>query len=60
MKIKWYVEESLKKSAENLKNILNFEECEAGIPLYAVVCFAVCAVVAAILRRIPFIGRFIC
>ena len=31
-----------------------------GIPLYAVVCFAVCAVVAAILRRIPFIGRFIC
>lgn len=31
-----------------------------GIPLYAVMCFVLCALAAAILRRIPFIGRFIC
>ncbi|MBQ8041386.1 MAG: acyltransferase family protein [Lachnospiraceae bacterium] len=31
-----------------------------GIPLYAVVCFVICALVAAVLRRIPFIGRFLC
>lgn len=31
-----------------------------GIPLYAVVCFIVCAFVAAVLRRIPLIGRFLC
>ena len=31
-----------------------------GIPLYAMVCFIICALVAAVLRRIPFIGRFLC
>ncbi len=31
-----------------------------GIPLFAVGCFAACTVVTAILRRIPFIGKFIC
>lgn len=31
-----------------------------GIPLYAVVCFVICGVLAALLRRIPYIGRYIC
>lgn len=31
-----------------------------GIPAYAVLCFVICALAAAILRRIPFIGRFLC
>lgn len=31
-----------------------------GIPIYAIVCFTVSALVAAILRRIPFVGRFLC
>lgn len=31
-----------------------------GIPLYAVICFAVCALAATLLRRIPFVGRFLC
>ncbi len=31
-----------------------------GIPLYAVICFVACALVAAVLRRIPFVGRFLC
>lgn len=31
-----------------------------GIPVYAVCCFCICLVVAAILRRLPFIGRYIC
>lgn len=31
-----------------------------GIPLYAIVCFAICVIVSAILRRIPFVGRFLC
>ena len=31
-----------------------------GIPLYAVACFAVCALMAALLRRIPFVGRYLC
>ena len=31
-----------------------------GIPLYAVACFAICSFMAAIIRRIPFVGRFLC
>lgn len=31
-----------------------------AIPLLAVFCFAVCLVVAAMLRRIPVIGKFLC
>lgn len=31
-----------------------------GIPLFSVFCFFVCTIAAAILRRIPFIGRFLC
>lgn len=31
-----------------------------GIPLYAIACFIICALVAAVLRRIPFVGRFLC
>lgn len=31
-----------------------------GIPLLAVVCFLVCALASALLRRIPFIGKYIC
>ncbi len=31
-----------------------------GIPLYAVLCFVICALAAAVLRRIPFVGRFLC
>jgi len=30
------------------------------IPVFAVGCFALCAVVAALLRRIPVIGKYIC
>lgn len=31
-----------------------------GIPVYAVCCFCICLVAAAILRRLPFVGRYIC
>lgn len=31
-----------------------------GIPLIAILCFLLCAVVASILRRIPFVGKYIC
>lgn len=31
-----------------------------GIPLLAIVCFVVCGIAAAILRRIPFVGKYIC
>lgn len=31
-----------------------------GVPVYAVLCFVICLVVAALLRRIPLIGRYIC
>lgn len=31
-----------------------------GIPLLAVVCFIVCMIVSALLRRVPVIGRYIC
>ena len=31
-----------------------------GIPLLAVVCFLICNVAIAILRRIPLIGKYIC
>lgn len=31
-----------------------------GIPLYAVLCFVVCMIVAAVLRRIPIVGRYLC
>lgn len=31
-----------------------------GIPMYAVICFAGCLLVASILRRIPVVGRYIC
>ena len=31
-----------------------------GIPLYALLCFVICALAAAVLRRIPFVGRFLC
>ena len=31
-----------------------------GVPVFAVVCFAICLAVAAVLRRIPLIGRYIC
>lgn len=30
------------------------------IPLFAVCCFGVCMIIAAILRRIPFVGKYIC
>ncbi len=30
------------------------------IPLFALFCFAACAAAAALLRRIPFIGRYLC
>lgn len=32
----------------------------AGIPLYAIGCFAVCLLVAMLVRRIPIIGKYIC
>ena len=31
-----------------------------GILLLSLVCFAICGAVAAVLRRIPFIGRYLC
>ena len=31
-----------------------------GIPIYAIACFAGCLLISAILRRIPFVGRYIC
>lgn len=31
-----------------------------GIPVYAVLCFAVCLLVALILRKVPFLGKYIC
>lgn len=31
-----------------------------GIPLHALVCFLICLVIAAALRRIPVIGRYLC
>lgn len=31
-----------------------------GIPIYVIACFAVCALLAAVLRRIPIIGKYIC
>lgn len=31
-----------------------------GIPMLAIVCFLVCALAAGLLRRIPFIGKYIC
>ncbi len=31
-----------------------------GVPLFAVICFVLCFVVAAILRRIPVVGRYLC
>lgn len=31
-----------------------------GVPVFAVVCFVICLAVAALLRRIPLIGRYIC
>jgi len=31
-----------------------------GIPMIAIFCFLFCAVIASILRRIPFVGKYIC
>ncbi len=31
-----------------------------GIPIYAFLCFAFCLAVASILRRVPFVGKYIC
>lgn len=31
-----------------------------GVPLLAIICFGVCFVLAAVLRRIPLIGRYLC
>ncbi len=31
-----------------------------GVPVFGIVCFMICLVVAAVLRRIPLIGRYIC
>ena len=31
-----------------------------GVPLISIVCFVLCLVCAAILRRIPFLGRYLC
>lgn len=31
-----------------------------GIPLHALFCFLICAVLAAVLRRIPVVGRYLC
>lgn len=31
-----------------------------GIPVYAVFCFLICYLLAAVLRRIPLIGRYLC
>lgn len=32
----------------------------AGIPLYALFCFCCCSLLAALLRRLPFVGRYLC
>ena len=31
-----------------------------GIPLYSISCFVICILIAALIRRIPFIGRYLC
>ena len=31
-----------------------------GIPILAVVCFLICTLIAALLRRLPFVGRYLC
>lgn len=31
-----------------------------GIPVYAIGCFIICMMVAALVRRIPFVGKYIC
>lgn len=31
-----------------------------GIPIYALLCFAFCLAVASLLRRVPFVGKYIC
>lgn len=31
-----------------------------GVPVFSIVCFIICLAVAAVLRRIPLIGRYIC
>lgn len=31
-----------------------------GIPVYAVLCFTVCLLVASILRKVPYLGKYIC
>lgn len=31
-----------------------------GIPVYAIACFVICMIFAALLRRIPLIGKYIC
>lgn len=31
-----------------------------GIPVYATGCFIICMVLAALLRRVPFVGKYIC
>ena len=31
-----------------------------AIPLLAIICFAICTLLSSLLRRIPFIGRYIC
>lgn len=31
-----------------------------GIPLYAILCFVICLVAASVLRRVPFLGRYLC
>ena len=45
--------ESIGITTMSISNVL-------GIPLLAVVCFVVCGVAAALLRRIPFVGKYIC
>lgn len=31
-----------------------------GVPVHSVCCFALCLAVAAVLRRIPFVGKYLC
>ncbi|MBE5852406.1 MAG: hypothetical protein E7299_05570 [Lachnospiraceae bacterium] len=31
-----------------------------GVPIFAIICFILCTFIAAIVRRIPFVGKFIC
>lgn len=31
-----------------------------GIPLFSILCFVICMLIAAVLRRIPVIGRYLC